>query len=142
MSLHAAPHDGIPEQTIQVARAAFPNGSPSMRMRDALGPIYTHSTCAALLSHTGRPAAAPAQRALITIRQCAEGLSDAQAADAVRAHIDWNDALALDLSAPGLDASVLSEFRQRLIAGNAALLLCETLFTLLRERRLIKASRC
>jgi hypothetical protein len=38
MSLHAAPHDIIPEQTIQVARAAFPKGSPYMRMRDALGP--------------------------------------------------------------------------------------------------------
>jgi hypothetical protein len=39
MSLHAAPHDILPEQTIQVARAAFPHGSPSMRRRDALGPL-------------------------------------------------------------------------------------------------------
>ena len=39
MSLHAAPHEVIPEQTIQVARAAFPTGSPYLRLRDALGPI-------------------------------------------------------------------------------------------------------
>jgi transposase len=140
MSLHAAPHDIIPEQTIQVALAAFPKGSPYMRMRDALGPIYTNSTFAALFSHTGRPAEAPAQLALITIRQFAEGLSDAQAADAVRARIDWKYALALELTAPGFDASVLSEFRQRLIAGNAELLLFETMLMLLRERRLIKAT--
>ena len=39
MSLHASPCDSIPEQTIQVARAAFPTGNASIRMRDALGPI-------------------------------------------------------------------------------------------------------
>lgn len=39
MSLHAPLCDVIPEQTIEVARAAFPKGNPSMRMRDALGPI-------------------------------------------------------------------------------------------------------
>jgi transposase len=88
MSLHAQPCDVIPEATIQVARAAFPKGNPSMRMRDALGPIDTHPTCAALFAHTGRPAEAPAQLALISVIQFAEGLADAQAADAVRARID------------------------------------------------------
>jgi hypothetical protein len=48
MSLHAPPREIIPAQTIQVARAAFPQGSPYMRMRDALGPISTNSTFAAL----------------------------------------------------------------------------------------------
>ena len=40
MSLPALLDDIIPEQTIQVARAAFPNGNPYMHMRDALGPFY------------------------------------------------------------------------------------------------------
>lgn len=96
-----------------------------------------NSTFAALFSHTGRPAEAPAQLALITIMQFAEGLSDAQAAAAVRARIDWQYALALDRTDPGFDASVLREFRPRLIAGNAELLLFETMLTRLRERRLI-----
>ena len=139
MSLHAPSRDVIPEQTIQVARAAFPKGNPSMRMRDALGPISTNPTFAALFSHTGRPAEAPAQLALITVMQCAEGLSDAQAAEAVRARIDWKYALALELTDPGFEASVLSEFRQRLITGHAELLLFETMLTLLREQRLLKA---
>jgi hypothetical protein len=89
MSLHASPSDGIPEQTSQVARAAFPKGNPSMRMRDTLGPISTHPPLATLFSPTGRPAEAPAPLALITIMPFAAGRSDAQAADAVRARIDW-----------------------------------------------------
>jgi transposase len=139
MSLHTPLCYVIPEQTVQVARAAFPKGNPYMGMRDALGPIYTNPAFATLFSHTGRPAEAPAQLALITIMQFAEGLSDAQAADAVRARIDWKYALALDLTDPGFDASVLSEFRQRLIAGKAELRLFETMLTLFRERRLLKA---
>jgi transposase len=57
---------------------------------------------------------------------CAEGLSDVQAADAARAHIDWEYALALDLTDLGFDASVFSEFRQCLITGRAELLVFET----------------
>jgi transposase len=139
MSLHPPPRDVIPEQTIQVARAAFPKGNASMRRRDALGPIDTNPAFAALFSHTGRPAEAPAQLALITVMQFAEGLSDVQAADAVRARIDWKDALALDLTDPGFDASVLSEFRQRLITGQAELLPFETMLTRVRDQGLLKA---
>ena len=140
MSLPTSPCDLIPAQTIQVARAAFPKGNPSMGMRDALGPLYTNSTFAALFSHTGRPAEAPAQLALISVMQFAEGLSDAQAADAVRARIDWKYALALALTDPGFDASVLSECRQRLSTGHAELLLFETMLTLFREQGLRKAT--
>jgi transposase len=141
MSLHPPSCDVIPEQTIQVARAAFPKGNPYMRMRDTLGPIYMNPPFAALFSHTGRPAEAPAQLALITVMQFAEGLSDVQAADAVRARIDWKYALALDLTDPGFDASVLSEFRQRLITGHAELLLFETMLMLFRDQGLLKAKR-
>jgi transposase len=108
-------------------------------MRDALGPIYTNPIFAVLFSHTGRPAEAPAQLARITVMQFAEGLSDAQAADAVRARMAWKYALALDLTDPGFDASVLSEFRQRLITGHAELLLFETMLTRFREQGLLKA---
>lgn len=139
MSLRAPLFYVIPEQTVQVARAAFPKGNPYMRMRDALGPIYTNPDFAHLFPGAGQPAQAPAQLALVTILQFAEGLSDPQAADAVRGRIDWKYALALELIDPGFDASVLSEFRTRLIAGNAELLLFETMLTLFREQGLIKA---
>jgi transposase len=139
MSLHAPLGYAIPEQTIQVARAAFPKGNPYMQMHDTLGPIYTNPDFAALFPKTGQPAQAPAHLALITVMQFAEGLSDAQAADAVRARIDSQYALALELTDPGFDSSVLCEFRQRLIAGKAELLLFETMLTLFRQQGLIKA---
>ena len=89
MSLQAPIIYCIPDQTARVAHAAFPNGNPYVRMRDVLGPIYLNPEFAALFPTTGQPACAPAQLALVTIMQFAEGLSDAQAADAVRSRIDW-----------------------------------------------------
>ena len=138
MSLRAPLFYQIPEQTAQVARAAFPKGNPYMRMRDERGPIYTNPDVAQLFPHNGQPAAAPAQVALISIMPFAEGLSDAQTADSVRGRIDWKYALALELTDAGFDSSVLSAFRTRLITGNAELLLFETMRTLFREQGFLK----
>lgn len=49
--------------------------------------------------------------------QFIEGLSDRQAAEAVRSRIDWKYALSLELTDPGFDFSVLCEFRTRLMKG-------------------------
>ena len=87
----------------------------------------------------GQPAEAPARLALVLVLQFAEGLSDRQAADAVRGRIDWKYALGLDLTDPGFDASVLSEFRTRLIQGGADHLLLEPLLRRLEARDLLKA---
>lgn len=91
-----------------------------------------------LFPHRGRPAEARGRLALVTIMQFAEGLSDRQAADAVRSRIDWKYTLALELTDPGFDASVLSEFRGRLLAGQAEQVLFETLLTRFREVDLLK----
>lgn len=139
MSMPAPLHAAVPEETVRVARAAFPKGNIFMRMHDELGPLYRHPQFTALFSHTGQPAEDPARLALVLVMQFAEGLSDRQAADAVRGRIDWKYALALELTDPGFDASVLSEFRTRLIEGEAVHLLLETLLTRLHERGLLKA---
>ena len=139
MSLPASPDAPIPEETLRVAHAAFPKGNVFMRMRDALGPIYSNPPFASLFSHTGQPAEAPARLALVLVLQFAEGLADRQAADAVRSRIDWKYALGLELTDPGFDYSVLSEFRTRLIAGGVEHLLLETMLTYLQERGLLKA---
>jgi transposase len=81
----------------------------------------------------------PWQLALVTILQFAEGLSDRQAVHAVRSRIDWKYVLRLELTDPGFDASVLSEFRTRLITGAAESLLFDTLLTWCRDRQLVKA---
>lgn len=138
MSLRAPLFYQIPEQTAQVARAAFPKGNPYIRMRDELGPIFTNPDFTQLFPKEGQPAEAPAHLALVTIMQFAEGLSDEQTATAVRGRIDWKYALALELTDPGFDASILCEFRKRLIVGNAELLLFETMLALFRAQGLIK----
>ncbi len=138
MSLRAPLMYSIPEETARVARAAFPKGNPYMRMHDQLGPIYSNPMFAHLFPNNGQPAEDPARLALVLIMAFAEGLSDRQAADGVRSRIDWKFALALPLDDPGFDASVLSEFRSRLITGNAEHLLFDTLLDHLREHNLVK----
>jgi transposase len=61
--------------------------------------------------------------------QFREGLSDRQAADAVRGRLDWKYLLGLELSDPGFDPSVLVEFRQRLLANHEESLLFDLLLT-------------
>lgn len=138
MSLDAPLFSVIPSETARVALAAFPKGNAYMRMRDILGPIYTNPDFADLFPAEGRPALAPAQLALISVMQFAEGLSDRQAADAVRARIDWKYALALELTDPGFDASVLCDFRARLVAGGAEQRLFEQMLLLFKDQGLVK----
>ena len=47
--------------------------------------------------------------------QFAEGLSDRQAVDQVRARMDWKFLLGLELDDPGFDYTILGDFRSRLI---------------------------
>ncbi len=112
----------IPNDTVCVARAAFPTGNVYMQMHDARGPISTNPQFAALFSHTGQPAADPARLALILVMQFAEGLLDRQATDAVRGRIDWKD------------ASVLNEFRTRGVTGGVEHSLLEMLLTVLQDQ--------
>lgn len=71
--------------------------------------------------------------------QFAENLTDRQAADAVRARLDWKYALSLELEDSGFDFSVLSEFRGRLLEGGTEELLLEQMLDLFKEKNLIKA---
>ena len=129
----------LPEDTQRVARAAFPHGNLSMQVADCLGPIYHDEQFTALFPRRGQPAEAPARLALVTLLQFAEGLSDRQAADAVRSRIDWKYVLGLALTDPGFDHSVLSEFRSRLIAGEVETLLLDALLTVARAQGVLKA---
>jgi transposase len=138
MSLNAPLFYVIPEETIQVAQAVFPKGNRYLRVRDTFGPLFENPAFAHLFSHTGQPAEDPARLALVTVLQFAERLSDEQAADAVRSRIDWKYLLALPLRDAGFDPSVLSEFRTRLVEGNAEELLFDTLLTQCRAQGLLR----
>lgn len=129
----------IPETTARVARAAFPKGNRIMKLRDAFGTVYQDEDFKALFSSTGQPALAPWRLALVTVFQFLEGLSDREAADAVRSRIDWKYALGLELDDAGFNFSVLSEFRDRLIKEEAESALLDTLLKHFQEQGLLKA---
>jgi len=92
-----------------------------------------------LFPKEGQPAEAPWRLALITVMQFVENLSDRQAADAVRGRIDWKYLLSLDLTDSGFDASVLCEFRARLVEQQAEHLLLEKMLTLFGQKGWLKA---
>jgi transposase len=71
--------------------------------------------------------------------QFRENLADRQAAEAVRARIDWKYLLSLELTDPGFDYSVLSAFRDRLLAGSAEELLLDKLLERCRALGWLKA---
>ncbi len=129
----------IPEETARIARAANPKGTLAMWLRDALGGIYTDEEFADLYPERGQPALAPGRLAMVTLLQYVEDLTDRQAAEAVRARLDWKYLLGLELSDPGFDASVLTEFRQRLLAQGAEQRLLDKLLAVCRERGWLKA---
>ncbi len=84
MSLQPTPVPPVPEATGRVARTAFPKGTLFVQMRDALGAFYDDDLFAPLYPERGQPAEAPWRLALVSVMQFAEGLSDRQAAEAVR----------------------------------------------------------
>lgn len=130
----------IPEQTRKVAQAAFNKGNNLyVKMADEWGTIYTDEEFADLFAARGKPAEAPGRLALVTIMQYAEGMTDREAADAVRSRIDWKYALALGLGDAGFHYSVLSKFRRRLLAAGAEERLFQRMLTILQERGLLKA---
>src|SRR5499427_9166817 len=127
MSLHPHVIAPVPEETARVARAAFPKGHPYLTFRDARGTLFQDEDFSALFPVRGQPGSPPWRLALVTIMQFRENLADRQAAEAVRARIDWKYLLSLELTDPGFDFSVLSEFRDRLLAGSAEELLLDKL---------------
>ena len=128
----------IPEDTVDLAHAIAPHGNRLMHLRDHFGMLFDNQQFSTLFSHTGQPALAPARLAMVTILQFMEDLPDRQAADAVRMRIDWKYVLGLPLADRGFDASVLSEFRARLVAGDGASILFETLLERLRDYGLLR----
>jgi transposase len=139
VSRHPQPIPPVPEETACVARTAFPHGTLSLMRRNELGTRFTNDDFAALFPTRGQPAEAPWRLALVTIMPDVEEVSDRQAAEAMRGRIDWTYALSLELTDPGFDHTVLSEFRTRLVMGQAEQLLLETLLSQLRAQGLLKA---
>jgi transposase len=136
------PRDGlhpVPVETARVAHAAFPDGNVYLQLRNVLGTLFDDELFTAVYAVEGQPALHPWQLALVSVMQFRENLSDRQAAQAVRARIDWKYALGLELTDEGFHYSVLSEFRSRLLQGSLEQRLLDTLFERCQERGWLKA---
>jgi transposase len=104
----------VPETTAAMVKAAFPKGTLDVDLHTECGFLYGDAAFADLYAqHRGRPVeGAPWRLALVTVMQSMEGLTDRQAADAVRRCMDWTYALSLDLSDPGFNFTLLHDFRE------------------------------
>ena len=130
----------VPEATAAAVQAAFPKGNLYVALRAEFGSLYDDQLFADLYPPQGRPVeVAPWRLALVLVRQYLEGLTDRQAADAVRRCIDWKYALSLELTDPGVDFTLLHDFRDRLLTHEAAQRLLDTFLVACKARGWIKA---
>src|SRR5262245_7817798 len=101
MRLRPQPLPPVPEETAAAVQAAFPQGNPYVELRAEFGILYEDQLFADLYPPSRRPVdVAPWRLALVMVMQDIEGLTDRQAADAVRRCMDWQDALSLELTDP------------------------------------------
>jgi transposase len=134
----------IPRATAELARKVHPRGTDEMRVRDALGPLFadtdfTTGPFAEMYSTLGQPGLSPALLTMVTILQFRHNLSDQDAAQAVADRISWKYALSLDLEYTGFDASVLTEFRTRLLDHGRVDGLLDLMLDRLKAAGLVKA---
>lgn len=141
MSLYQSHDFEIPEETRRVAQAAFPKGNVYLIMRDKLGPLFSDADFARLFDWRGQAGVSPGLLAMVTIMQYMEGLTDRQAAEAVRGRIDWKYTLGLPLTYSGFDYSILSPFRDRLLEGGQEALLFDQVLNRLNDHGLLKGQR-
>jgi transposase len=134
----------VPAATAALAWKVHPKGADEMRVRDALGPLFTDEDFtgerfAGMFPATGRPGLSPALLGMVTVLQFLHHLSDREAVAAVADRISWKYALGLELEATGFDASVLSEFRDRLAVPGRADALLDTILDRLKDAGLVRA---
>ncbi|MFF2429075.1 transposase [Streptomyces mirabilis] len=111
----------------------------AIRIREVLGSLFTDEDFAGAFPGRGRPAIWPGALSLVSVLQYAEGLSDRQAADQVRARTDWKFLLGLELDDPGFDFTVLGDFRSRLITHGLEERVLEVVLARLSQAGLLRA---
>jgi transposase len=141
MSLHPQPW---PEPSDEITRAvgaiyAGKRAPMPVAARDELGEVFADEQFAAAFADRGPQGWSPGRLMLVTVLQAAEGLTDRQAADAVRDKLSWKYALGLELTDPGFDASILSEFRTRLVSHELQTRVLDLLVARLVDKGLLKA---
>src|SRR6266496_2026857 len=138
MSLKPQPSRPMPEDLARLGAVLLPEDSPYRLIGDRLYAQYDNAAFADLYHAEGKPALPPVDLLFVLALQALEDLGDRAAASAVRLRLDWKYALHLPLEYAGFDFSVLSDFRARLVAHDAAARLFDQLLSQLRELGLLK----
>ncbi|MFG2794372.1 transposase [Streptomyces sp. NPDC048419] len=83
-SLRSHSGEQVPSLTAQIARTSNPDGTTAIWVRDRLDGMWHDEDFAGWYPRDGRPGLSPAQLATVCVLQFVLGLSDRQAAEAVR----------------------------------------------------------
>jgi transposase len=138
MSLKPHPLGPIPEETRKLGEQLLAEDDVMRMIGDKFAEIVKDQDFATMYSHTGQPALSPARLALVSVLQAVEHISDRQALRMLRTRIDWKYALHLPLDYAGFDASVLSEFRDRLVANQAERKIFDALLERMKTEGMLK----
>jgi transposase len=141
VSMQPRPWPQIPEATVRAARSAAGKGEYplAMRIRDELGELFSDAEFVEAFGARGKPGWSPGRLALVMVLQMAENLTDRGAAHRVRFGMDWKYALGMELDDPGFDASILSEFRTRLVAHGLEERALDLVLKVMRDKGLVAA---
>ena len=138
MCLKVQPPWPMPTETGKIGQKLLPENDVYRLIGDRLFAQLNEAEYADLYSNEGKPGISPILLAFVTVFQFMEKLADRQAIRALRMRLDWKYALHLPLEYEGFDFSVLSEFRDRLIRGQAEGRVFEKLVEQIRGMGLIK----
>jgi transposase len=111
----------VPANTARAAKTVFNIENLYLAIGDQLDNLFGGLNLNDLDDYGEKPAYSLFILAMVTLFQCAEGIPDRQAADAVRTRLDWKYALHLPLDYPSIDYTALREFRRRLRLNRAGL---------------------
>ena len=128
----------MPAETERIGRKLLKENDVYRLIGDRLFEQLNEEEYADLYSAEGKPGISPIILAFISVFQFMEKLADRQAVNSLRMRLDWKYALHLPLDYEGFDFSVLSEFRDRLIKGQAEGRVFEKLVKQIQEMGLIK----
>ena len=109
----------MPGETGRIGKMLLEEQDPYRMIGNQLFEKWQEEEFADLYSREGKPGYSPVILAFVSVFQFMERLADRQAAQALRMRLDWKYALHLPLEDAGFDFSVLSEFRDRVIEGQA-----------------------
>lgn len=138
MSLQPQKLPEIPEETARIAKILFPKGNKYLWLREELDAIYQDEHFLSCYPKTGQLAEQPWRLAMMSVIQYMENYTDRQAAEALKTRIDLKYALSLELTDPGFDFSVLSEFRSRLQAYGAEEVILTAMLDLCKKKGWLK----